>query len=97
MENQSQSVHVEGIKGEGVKSRKTLDQYLGINGLCGVALIGTILGGILRPIGVVAGVSAIYYLIKKRKELSASQKWTGWILVAVWLVLFSVISGSFNG
>ncbi len=96
MESQNQATQAGEIKGEGIKSRKTLDQYLGINGLCGVALIGTILGGILRPIGAVAGVSAIYYLIKKRKELSASQKWTGWILVAMWLVLFGVISGSFN-
>lgn len=64
-----------------VKKRKTLDQYLGINGLCAIALIGTIFGGalegILKPIGMVAGISAVYYLIKKRKELKASQKWTG--------------------
>lgn len=79
-----------------VKKRKTLDQYLGINGLCAIALIGTIFGGFLRAIGVAAGLSAIYYLIKKRKELKVGQKWTGWILVAIWFVLFGVVSGSFH-
>ncbi|EKE25348.1 MAG: hypothetical protein ACD_5C00202G0003 [uncultured bacterium] len=79
-----------------VKKRKTLDQYLGINGLCVIALVGTIFGGFLRAIGVVAGLSAIYYLIKKRKELKAGQKWIGWILAVAWLMLFGIASGSFH-
>ena len=93
MENQNQPSLV---NEETKKTRKTLDQYLGINGLCAIALVGVIFGGVLRAIGVAAGISATYYLIKKRKELKTGQKWTGWILVAIWFVLFGVVSGSFH-
>jgi len=93
MDNQNQ---LPTVKEEANKSRKTLDQYLGINGLCAIALIGTIFGGFFRALGAAAGISAIYYLIKKRKELKAGQKWTGWILVVTWLALFGIISGSFT-
>lgn len=78
------------------KKRKTLDEYLGINGLLVIAIAGTILGSALRPIGSVAGVSAIYYLVAKRKTLSASQKWVGWILVIVWVIILGTISGSWQ-
>lgn len=78
------------------KNRKTLDQYLGINGLGIIAVVGTFIGGVLRPIGTGAAISAIYYLIKKRKTLISSQKWTGWILVVAWISLLSIISGSFT-
>ena len=74
------------------KKRKTLDQYVGINGLCIIGIIGGIFGGILKPIGAVAGISAIYYLIKKRKELSSSQRWTGWLLMLVWLAIYGITS-----
>ncbi len=94
MENQNQSGQAEAVKSEVARPRKTLDQYLGINGLCTVAIIGTLIKGALAPIGAIAGISAIYYLVKKRKELSRSQKFMGWFLVIVWLVLFELTSAS---
>jgi len=79
-----------------IKKRRTLDQYIGINGLCVIAIGSIIFGwtleGILKPIGAAAGISAVYYLIKKRKELASGQKWTGWILVVIWLMLSSIFS-----
>jgi len=76
-----------------VKKRKTLDEYLGINGLLIFAIICAVFlkGGILEPIGVVAGLSALYYLIKKRKILTKKQKYVGWALFILWLLTFGLI------
>jgi hypothetical protein len=76
------------------KRRKTVDEYLGINGLLIVAIIGSTIfkGGLISSIGVVAGLSAIYYLIKKRKELDKKQKNVGWGLVVLWLILFGILN-----
>lgn len=82
------------------KKRKTLDQYIGINGLGIIALVSEIVGGdlgrTLKPIGTIAAISAVYYLIKKRKGITKNQKMIGWVLVAIWGVMFGIASGSFS-
>ena len=73
------------------KRRKTVDDYLGINGLMLLAIVGALSrGGLLGAFGVVAGISGIYYLIKRRKELNKRQKYIGWILAFLWLVIFAI-------
>jgi len=72
-----------------IKKRRTLDSILGINGLLVVAIIGSTIfkGGLIEPIALVCGLSAVYYLIKKRKELVTKQKYIGWGLVVLWVIL----------
>lgn len=73
------------------KKRRTLDSILGINGLLTIAIIGSLFkDGIILPIASVCGLSSIYYLIKKRKELDKKQKYIGWGLVILWLVIIGV-------
>ena len=72
------------------KKRKTLDEYLGINGLLIVAILASFIGDFIGAIGCVAGLSAIYYLIKRRKELEKKKKVVGWVLVVVWLFAFGI-------
>ena len=76
------------------KTRKTLDEYLGIVGLAIIAVIGTPLGGLLRPIGDVAGLSVAYYLIKRRNDSTLTKKTQiiGWILFVVWLLEVGIVS-----
>lgn len=77
------------------KKRKTLDEYLGINGLLVVAIIGAIFrGGILSAMGTVCGLSAVYYLFKKRKVIEKNQKYIGWGLMTLWLIIFGLLNQS---
>ncbi len=74
------------------KKRKTVDEYLGITGLVLIAVIGSLFGGIIRPIAYVCGLSAIYYLVKRRKDesLQKNTKLFGWVLVVLWLIIVGV-------
>ena len=73
------------------KKRKTLDEYLGTTGILIIAVIGTITRiSIILPIAMACGLVGLYYLIKKRKELSKKQKIIGWILFVVWLVCVGI-------
>lgn len=75
--------------------RKTLDDRLGIIGLSSIAVIGSLFtGGILKPIAYVCGLSAIYYLIKRRKDptISKNTKIIGWVLIIIWLIEVAMFS-----
>lgn len=75
------------------KKRKTLDEVLGINGLLIFAIISTFfIGSIIGSIGTIAGFSAVFYLIKRRKTLTQKNKRIGWILVIVWQIIFIIIN-----
>jgi len=82
-----------------VKKRKTIDDILGINGLLIIAIVGNSIfkGGLFSPIASVCGLSAIYYLIKRRKTLDKKQKQIGWGLVILWLVIFSIFDQIIKG
>jgi hypothetical protein len=82
-----------------VKKRKTVDEFLGmhrwnINVLLIIAIIGSTLfrGGLLLAIASFCGLDAIYYLIKRRKELTKKQKYIGWGLVILWLIDVGVVN-----
>ena len=74
------------------RKRKTIDEYLGTTGLGLIAVFGSLFGGIIRPIAYVCGLSAIYYLIKRRKDegLHKSTKIFGWVLVVLWLIIVGI-------
>lgn len=76
------------------KKRKTIDEYLGITGLAIIAVVGSLFGGLIRPMAYVAGLSAGYYLIKRRNDptLKKNTKIINWILLVIWLVEVGFIS-----
>lgn len=72
------------------KRRKTLDEHLGIFGLLTIAIIGSIfVGGILSILSPACGISAVYYIFKKNKQLDGSQKIIAWVMVALWILLYA--------
>lgn len=80
------------------KKRKTVDEYLhmdkwNINVLLIVAILGNLFfkGGIIVPIASFCGLDAIYYLVKRRKELTKKQKLIGWGLVVLWIFIAGVV------
>jgi len=81
-----------------MKKRKSIDELLGIKGLLiwGIAgnfIIKIVTGpivSILSAIAPIAGISAVYYLIKKRNILDKNQKILDWILVTLWIVSFGI-------
>lgn len=80
------------------KKRKTVDEYLhmdkwNINVLLIIAILGNLFfkGGIVVPIASFCGLDAIYYLIKRRKELTKKQKVIGWTLVFLWIFVAGVV------
>ncbi len=82
-----------------VKKRKTVDEILGmhrwnINVLLIIAIIGSTLfkGGLLLAVASFCGLDAIYYLFKRRKELTKKQKYIGWGLVVLWLIVVGVVN-----
>jgi len=72
--------------------RKTLDERIGIIGMATIAVIGMF---IFPPIANICGLSAIYYLLKGRKDnnIPKKVKVIGWILVSVWLVIIGFLYG----
>lgn len=76
------------------KKRKTLDEYLGIIGLGVIAVFGSLFGGLIKPLAFACGLSAAYYLIKRRKDptLTKKTKIIGWILISVWLIEVALMS-----
>jgi hypothetical protein len=82
-----------------VKKRKTVDEILGmhkwnINVLLIIATVGSVLfkGGLVLAVASFCGLDAIYYLIKRRKELTKKQKYLGWGLVILWLIVVGVVN-----
>jgi purine-cytosine permease-like protein len=81
-----------------MKKRKSLDELLGINGFLIWGIIGNYfiktetnpIISILSAIAPIAGISAIYYLIKKRKILDKQKKTISWILVILWIFSFGI-------
>lgn len=81
-----------------MKKRKTIDEYLhmdkwNINVLLIIAILGNLFfkGGIIIPIASFCGLDAIYYLVKRRKELTKKQKFIGWSLVFLWIFIAGVV------
>lgn len=81
------------------KKRKTIDEYLhmdkwNINVLLIIAILGRLLfkGGIIVVVASFCGLDAIYYLIKRRKELTKKQKYIGWGLVVLFLIVVGVVN-----
>ena len=82
-------------KGELVKKNEAFR----INGLVSVAIVGQLLftggvggniGAVVLPITTTCGLVSIYYLIKKRKELTKTQKYIGWGLVILWVIILGI-------
>lgn len=78
-----------------VKELANKNDVFGINGLV-VVVIGivgnlVIRGGLLTDlIGSVCALVAPYYLISRRKTLEKKQKYIGWGLVILWVIILGI-------
>jgi FtsH-binding integral membrane protein len=70
-----------------------------INVLVGVAIVGQLLftggawgtiGAVVLPVSTTCGLASIYFLIKKRKELTKNQKYIGWGLLILWVIILGI-------
>ena len=87
------------VKTKSVKKLVNKNIVYKINGLVSVAIVGQLLftggtfgtiGAIVLPVTTTCGLASIYYLIKKRKELVKTQKYIGWGLVILWVIILGI-------
>ena len=87
------------VKTKGSKELVNKNEAFKINGLVGVAIVGQLLftggaggniGAVILPITTTCGLASIYYLIKKRKELTKNQKYIGWGLLILWVIILGI-------
>jgi predicted membrane channel-forming protein YqfA (hemolysin III family) len=80
-------------------TKKDLVDYVGINGLFIVSITTFALfsGSILAMLGTICGIAGVIYLIKRRKKLTNKDKYIGWGLFLLWLIVWMfVASGGSN-
>lgn len=87
------------VKTKGIEELVKKNEAFKINGLVGVAIVGQLLftggawgaiGAVILPITTTCGLASIYFLIRKRKELTKNQKYTGWGLLILWVIILGI-------
>jgi hypothetical protein len=79
-------------------NKKDLVDYIGINGLFIVAIISYFFfgGSIVAMLGTICGIAGLIYLIKRRKILSNRDKYSGWGLFILWIIVWIFVASKGN-